>query len=270
MARKKVSKKGVNKNLIIGVVVVVLLLIGIFWYFNNKKEVGLSPGSGIIQMELNKGWNLVNLALVWELFDTENEEKLYDMEIWAVFGYDKENENYNRFHPFRENDKIDAWYKSVMEDPKSRATAAYSSMWIYSNKKQTLNLGKITELREWLEELVMSNVIFPKGWNFGSITEQMIGEVWDRMKGSCNTQKPGFVSWDSKMQEWKVRSKDYLKNTAFKDSELYSGFVFNADENCKLRKRPSVPEAPTLPSAAPTGYVVWSDERNGKKTDIYA
>ena len=43
MAKKKVSNKGMNKNLVIGIVVVVLLLIGVFWYFNNQKEVGLSP-----------------------------------------------------------------------------------------------------------------------------------------------------------------------------------------------------------------------------------
>ena len=43
MAKKKVSNKGMNKNLVIGIVVV-LLLIGVFWYFNNQKEVGLSPG----------------------------------------------------------------------------------------------------------------------------------------------------------------------------------------------------------------------------------
>jgi hypothetical protein len=47
MVKKKVSNKkvpvsgGMNKNLVIGVVVV-LLLVGVFWYFNNQKEVGLS------------------------------------------------------------------------------------------------------------------------------------------------------------------------------------------------------------------------------------
>jgi len=215
-------------------------------YFEVVGEDGEPDDFKPIEMKLNKGWNLVNLALVWELFDTENEEKLYDMEIWAAFGYDKENENYNRFHPFRENEKIDTWYKNVMKDSNSRATAAYSSMWIYSNKKQTLKLGRITELQKELEKLVMSNVIFPKGWNFGSITEKMIDEVWDRMKGSCNPRKPGFVSWDSENQKWEVRSKDYLQNTAFKDSELYSGFVFNADEECKLRKRPPVPTLPEI------------------------
>ncbi len=43
MVKKKVSNKGMNKNLVIGIVVV-LLLIGVFLYFNNQKEVGLSPG----------------------------------------------------------------------------------------------------------------------------------------------------------------------------------------------------------------------------------
>ena len=44
MVKKKVSKKkGIdNKNLILGVVVI-LLLIGVFWYFNNQKDVGLAP-----------------------------------------------------------------------------------------------------------------------------------------------------------------------------------------------------------------------------------
>ena len=49
MVGKKVSKKkvpvsgGMNKNLVVGVVVV-LLLVGVFLYFNQSDEVGLSPG----------------------------------------------------------------------------------------------------------------------------------------------------------------------------------------------------------------------------------
>jgi hypothetical protein len=43
MVKKKVSNKGMNKNLIIGIIVVALLLVGGFLYFNNQKEVGLSP-----------------------------------------------------------------------------------------------------------------------------------------------------------------------------------------------------------------------------------
>ena len=43
MVNKKVSNKGMNKNLIIGIIVVALLLVGGFLYFNNQKEVGLSP-----------------------------------------------------------------------------------------------------------------------------------------------------------------------------------------------------------------------------------
>ena len=42
MVKKKVSNKGMNKNLVIGIVVV-LLLVGVFLYFNNQKEVGLMP-----------------------------------------------------------------------------------------------------------------------------------------------------------------------------------------------------------------------------------
>ena len=49
MVKRKVSNKkvpvsgGMNKNLVVGVVVV-LLLVGVFLYFNNQKDVGLMPG----------------------------------------------------------------------------------------------------------------------------------------------------------------------------------------------------------------------------------
>ena len=49
MVKRKVSNKkvpvsgGMNKNLVVGIVVV-LLLVGVFLYFNNQKEVGLMPG----------------------------------------------------------------------------------------------------------------------------------------------------------------------------------------------------------------------------------
>jgi hypothetical protein len=45
MVGKKVSKKKGrdSNNLVVGIIVI-LLLIGVFWYFNQSDEVGLSPG----------------------------------------------------------------------------------------------------------------------------------------------------------------------------------------------------------------------------------
>ncbi len=50
MVKKKVSNKGMNKNLIIGIIVVALLLVGGFLYFSGDDELGLSPSPGEIQV----------------------------------------------------------------------------------------------------------------------------------------------------------------------------------------------------------------------------
>jgi hypothetical protein len=121
----------------------------------------------------------------------------------------------------------------------------YSSMWIYSNKDQTLKLSKDTNLRKELENLDINDVALQSGWNFGSITNKMTDNTWESVKGTCNTKNPGFVDWNEETQNWEIIPEEYLKNIAFKNSELYSGFVIRIDEKCNLGN--TFPDIPNLP-----------------------
>ena len=70
-------------RIVVCVVVVVLLLVGVFLYFNNKKEVGLSPASGIIEMKLNKG----SLTVIYDnkqLYDTKSSSKKDIENVMAI------------------------------------------------------------------------------------------------------------------------------------------------------------------------------------------
>jgi len=55
MVKRKVSNKGMNKNLIIGIIVVVLLLVGVFLYFSGDDEIGLSPEASDINLVKVRG-----------------------------------------------------------------------------------------------------------------------------------------------------------------------------------------------------------------------
>jgi len=195
-----------------------------------------------IEYDFKEGWNLINIFPVAELVFDDNERELNDKRIKAAFLYDKYNQDYIRLHPKMEEDKWRAFGEIFEPDdhPDNPHFAAlwHSSVWIYSKKDQTLELGIPNEV----EMLDINNVLLTGGWNFISITPQMIGNTLNGVKGDCEILKSAF--WSPNYQNWDIGTLDDFETNIFTEDMLWRGLVIKVSKDCMMSNIPKPPELP--------------------------
>jgi len=201
-----------------------------------------------VDIDLNAGWNMINYAVVSELFREGNEERLNSLGMDAAFLYDKSNKVYIRLHPFMETSKFNTWRSSLAEE--DEGAVLHSSIWIYSPEQITLEL-KLDNIGK----LDINDVKLKPYWSFISRTPQWAGKTFNHFKGDCDVQ--ALVEYDSLEQEWDFFSVDEMENTEFKESQTWRGMLVKVSEQCQMGSkenlRPGVPVFPTFPEVSGNG-----------------
>jgi len=198
-----------------------------------------------------KGWNLVSVYAFPDAFEGRiaelNKKQLNNDGIRGIFFYDKYlSKRYIQLYPNYETEKMNAlkdYLENDRTDSFSPASSTASSMWVYSNKKQEKTYATTDG------PPLLSSMTLKAGWNFLSVTPQMIGKKLADIKGNCNVLRA--YAWDPRSQQWAS-----IINISFDDEGLGMGFVIQVSSNCKLgasENTANPPAPPNLPQGDNTG-----------------
>jgi len=222
-----------NKKIVLPISLVLLVgLVGFVLAYNATKEI---PGYGSISgnyvetpIKVFPGWNMFHFFPNPDWINSGLPSK----NVKAIYWYDSLNKEYLRFYP--------------NPDPKIAETKMKfhgSSFWVYivGIDNNGVDMTYMT-----LEPPKVEGRYLLKGWNFISITSDMIADgPTPRAKdlaGTCNIEKSYF--WDSTKQEW----GQYPLTEQFETNALGYGWVVKVSEDCKLGiaqlEIPTVPEIP--------------------------
>ena len=168
-----------------------------------------------VDVYLFKGWNLVagvgDLDLI--LPDSEIQEK----DIIAVYSYIPSVQDYARVLPY---DKMESDKINLLDDDQFFS----SSFWVYSKEPGRLKFRTETL---WLKDRLLFS-----GWNFLSITPNMIGQGGEPelrdFAGTCNLEKAYF--FNPEQQEWVV----FPLNEDFSEDASGLGILIKVSNNCNM------------------------------------
>ena len=217
------------------VLVLGVLLVGVVFVSGVFTEEDNLDGSVV----LNEGWNLVSIYAIEDIFDYNLRGNYYDylkgLGVEAAFYYDRYNSQYIRVYPNPEEEKFED-FVSRMGDPESGGDImeygafVNSAIWIYTSKSTTSNFRTLDG------PVYMKNAHVSKGWNFLTITPEMVGQTLNEMKGNCDWEK--IYAWGKEAGE--SQWLDLLNNPNFVDKEkftqgmLWTNLVIKVSSDCNM------------------------------------
>ncbi|MES3032286.1 MAG: hypothetical protein V4699_03550 [Patescibacteria group bacterium] len=232
---------------------VAILLLGLVTVVSAETS---SDYGGSRSIRLREGWNLATIYAIpiEDIFKkAEYPESSAAVDLYsgigAIFFYDRYNSEYIRMYPEPESVKISQLLKNVGDPEKGGDTGEYgavvnSSVWIYSEKDQTLNYNAVDG------PLQHKYVNIQSGWNFLSVTPEYIGKTLNQLKGSCNFMKIYSYSRDGGRSSWvdMLNDTNFFNNEKFDESSVGAGFVIKVTNSCKMGTTASVPTVPSFPN----------------------
>ena len=165
------------------------------------------PDTEKVNIELNKGWNLVSVPGkgIGFIKGTCSEDK---KPVAFVYVLDKQ-----RYVSFEEA-------LNIMGKEKLLEYLSTHSFWIYSY--DNCNIGfKFNGYSTY------SGLAINRGWNLLGVTKDMMGETLSNIKGSCTFEK--IYIWDSSSQKWIEKSENDLI------SEKENGIIVQTVTDCNLK-----------------------------------
>jgi len=191
-----------------------------------------------IKVKLNKGWNLVNVG-----GDLLENSEIQEQDILAIYNYNPFTKKYVRLHP----DEETLVYPcdpdcSIEEKLKFNINVGAQPSWLYSNKEGFFEAEEIPAKK-------LDNRDLSMGWNFVTITPEMVGKTIADIKGNCNIEKA--YAWDIATQDW---DDDLMNNNwEFREGSIVEpgrGIVVKSANYCSLKINGgnSILSPPTIPN----------------------
>ncbi len=198
-------------------------------------------------IELSKGWNLVPfIGLLTDPLEDISEKEyrglFLDNNIRAAFVFNPLYQKYKKLHKlFSNKDVINAildfigWKHRYMQ--LNKQSLFHTSYWVYSSSDQTIS---IPVENDYL--LVLEDTELYSGWNFLTISEDMMGMSMNEWTGDCRVVKAAI--WSSDQQGWDIAEpQDYYQE--FDESMFGKGLVLNVVGNCELGGNIAPPPLPS-------------------------
>lgn len=226
-----------NKKFILSISLI--FLVGIIGFVSAVQKEMQYPGTTVTaefveqNFQFVKGWNLVQGILNPEWIQTNSNN------IKAIYAYNPTTDEYVRFYPEPENNKIGetnfAW----------STWGRFGALWVYSENDFNSNYWRF-------ENFPLEQTPLFSGWNFIAFTPEMSGQTFNQIKGDCNIND--IYLWNYVGQEWSdeaspKRQISNLDKPIDDDFEGY-GFIIKVSSDCKLGTSGSsnVPELPNIPN----------------------
>ena len=211
--------KNMNKKIILSIALLTLLGLAIFVSASELKWGFTTTDTQVEEKSLNliKGWNLIQ-GLADPSFIVAGTQGRVNSQgyVKAIFAFNPINKEYVRVYPNPERTSLDALPPSILQLP----------MWVYSSKGG--------ESISYQTESLTGNFQFtwPAGWNFISISNEMVGKSLDEIKGTCNIEKA--YMWDTPEISGGGRWEQIPSDGKFNRDFVGLGFVIKFTSECKL------------------------------------
>jgi len=123
--------------------------------------------------------------------------------------------------------------KSNTAVPTMQDKITSQSAWVYSTKKGTIKY-EYTVLK-------LENIELNPGWNFMTLTPEMVGKSLMELKGTCNIEKA--YGFEPTRKEWNDLLDEKLPEEA-----TGAGFIIKVTNTCRLENIGNPDDIPQLPS----------------------
>jgi len=191
-------------------------------------------------LDIDKGWNLVTSYAIRDAFD--NYKYYEENNFLTAYMYDRFNKEYIRLYPEREQIKLDLFITELKNVEESEIQMRYGtftalSIWINSRLDQQI------EFRTLDGPLDLEYIELDQGWNFLSVTPEMIGNYIKDIKGTCDIEL--IYRFDD--NDWAEMDKTgYFE---FKEEYLGTGVLIKSNNNCVLTQPlDKMSEPPAIPN----------------------
>tara|TARA_Y100000310_G_C20534320_1_gene740088 strand:- start:147 stop:1106 length:960 start_codon:yes stop_codon:yes gene_type:complete len=197
-----------------------------------------SNGSYDVEIQVREGWNIIAATLPTEGIAPDSEIQLGDIKAaWLYttkFGELSPSGEYVRAYPNPDMDRINQADDTEM---------IRNAMWIYVEKNgilkyNTLETYKMLDSRNLWE-----------GWNFFTITPDIIGNSLWEVKGTCNFED--IYAWDVEDKRW---SDDINQLERINGNQIAGmGIVVKVSNDCHLSSSDTQTDDDTNPPGLPPG-----------------
>jgi len=193
------------------------------------------------EVNLNEGWNLVASGGFAHGPTIASDSQIQSSNLGAIFYYSPLQKKYLQIFPYPTTEAEKHQYSSIY-DEEERLEGNYQmesrAYWVYSDKKGTLKFTTDDVLPFDQRQL-------RTGWNFVSITSEMLDKSLGSFKGSCDIQK--FAYYDSSYKKWETSTPETLADklpaganvgwydiVMFEQYQVGEGVLFKVSSDCKL------------------------------------
>jgi len=209
-----------------------------------------TPKKPVKDVKLYQGWNLVSpypiLPTPLSKIASRDFRKFFGKnDIRAVFLYNHRDREFLRFHPASQLIEITRFLQSLdlldrnnnlKKNSEDFQTVLHSSVWMFSKKDQLLSVEQ-----ESSYELDLEKTKLNKGWNFLSVTPEMVGKSLDEWKGDCKVITSAI--WSGDFQNWDIGNAGDF-GIRFTENLLWKGLSVKVLEDCKLGDNIAPPTLP--------------------------
>lgn len=206
------------------------------------------------EVELEQGWNLVASGGSAHGPGISSDSQIQTSDLGAIFYYSPLQQKYLQIYPYPTTNSEQQQYSLIFDKEESLETnfqMESRAYWVYSNKEGTLKFT--TD-----DVLPMDERQLRAGWNFVSITSEMLDKNLGSIKGSCDIQK--YAYWDNGYMRWETSTPETLAeklpvgaNVAwdeivlFEQFQLGEGILFKVSSDCKMGSGGSPINPPIIP-----------------------
>ena len=176
-----------------------------------------SSGDLVNEVYINKGWNIV-MGITGE--DILSTSEITSENLKAVWYYSPTTSEYLEMHPNLDSGK----FRDTGLDDDYILTSA---MWVYSDKEGTLKYNPNDDILIENIDLDKNRQLY-KGYNFVTVTSNMVGETLEEIKGNCIIEKAYW--WDNGGQDWVFWDDEALRY----NENTGKGFIVRVSDDCKF------------------------------------
>ena len=220
-----------NKKVILSIAILSLLSLAVFVsasYITDRSY----------QIQISEGWNVVYNFWGPDYTDFSG---ISESSIKAVYGFNPIDQEYVRFYPNPEEDKI--FNSNFAWDDYS----PMSAFMVYSDKDGMMSYS-VPEATDEIFPVSERQLI--AGWNFIGVTKEFQGNSFNDLKGSCDVTRVG--TFDIATDSWDMMTDSQKDRTAFEDNTIYEvgrGMIIKVTSDCKLgTSAGEIIDAPQLPN----------------------
>lgn len=179
----------------------------------------------VTSIHIEKGWNLIQGTVPADRIKAGD---ISADNIKVSYTFIAQTQQYVRLYPEAEEEKIRAM--GDVDD-----YIEYQPTWIYSDKAGTLNY-------ELTGAMQISQIPMYKGWNFVSITSDMVGSNINDLVGSCKVERAYY--WNANVRGESAWSSILETNSRIDKENVGYGFLVKVSSDCRLGTSIAPPPLP--------------------------